>query len=95
MNAFTETSPTILCCLPSAEVFGPLLGSVSGPEPDGSMSPGPARVLPVTIGPLEVQILRPLIGRFPVRRLLDPSSPRVRGEEKQTFWFRRAEASNE
>jgi hypothetical protein len=24
MNAFTETSPTILCCLPSAEVLGPL-----------------------------------------------------------------------
>jgi hypothetical protein len=22
MNAFTEASPTILCCLPSAEVFG-------------------------------------------------------------------------
>ncbi len=33
-------------------------GSVSIREPDGSMSAGPARVLPVTVGPLEVQILR-------------------------------------
>jgi hypothetical protein len=32
-------------------------GSVWIREPDGSMSPGPARVLPVTVGPLEVQIL--------------------------------------
>ena len=33
-------------------------GTVSIREPDGSMSAGPARVLPVTVGPLEVQILR-------------------------------------
>lgn len=58
MNAFTETSPTILCCLPSAEVLGPLRGSGSIREPDGSMSPGPAQVLPVTVRPLEVQILQ-------------------------------------
>jgi glycosidase len=33
-------------------------GSVSIRELDGTMTSGPARVLPVTVGPLEVQILR-------------------------------------
>jgi hypothetical protein len=33
-------------------------GRVAIRELDGSMSSGPARLLPVTIGPLEVQILR-------------------------------------
>jgi glycosidase len=33
-------------------------GSVTIREPDGSVNPGPARVLPVMVRPLEVQILR-------------------------------------
>jgi hypothetical protein len=33
-------------------------GSVAIHEPNGSVNPGPARVLPVTVRPQEVQILR-------------------------------------
>jgi hypothetical protein len=56
----------------------PPRGAGSIREPDGSMSRGPAQVLPVTVRPLEVQILQALIARFSVRRLLTLLADRSR-----------------